>query len=248
MILAIDTSTELAGLALWEDGALVAECTWLSGRSHTGQLLPRLSELQRLAGASIERLSGVAVAVGPGSFTGLRVGITTAKTLAWSLRLPLAGVPTLEAMAYAHSAAGLPVYPIMDAGRGDVYTAMFQRTGVGWRQLAPYQVSKPSEVWASVRERTLFCGDTEAVRSAMKGSKVRAVFASGAANVRRPSLVAELGLLAIERGELADPSLLQPLYLRRPPAEERLEDSLEKREQGERTGAGAREAGTPTRD
>src|ERR1035437_5858080 len=109
MLLALDTSTEMAGLALVNDGRLVAEATWYCGQNHTIQLLPQLAALLIKTGTDIKTISAIAVAKGPGSFNGLRVGISSAKGLAFSLGIPLAGISTLEVEAYPFAITGLPV-------------------------------------------------------------------------------------------------------------------------------------------
>ncbi|MAE11487.1 MAG: tRNA (adenosine(37)-N6)-threonylcarbamoyltransferase complex dimerization subunit type 1 TsaB, partial [Dehalococcoidales bacterium] len=108
--IAIDTSTDTAGLALGQDGEVVAELSWFCGRHHSTQLLPNLSHLLNQTGLSLESADCIIVARGPGSYNGLRVGISTAKGLAFSLNIPIVGISTLEAEAYQHAATGLPVW------------------------------------------------------------------------------------------------------------------------------------------
>ncbi len=122
MQLAIDTSTDTASIALVRDAEVLVELTWHSGRNHTTQLLPNLSRL--LDKADIHSVNCIFVAKGPGSFNGLRVGVSTAKGLAFSLKIPLVGISTLEVEAYQHAETGLPVCPIFNAGRGEIATAI----------------------------------------------------------------------------------------------------------------------------
>src|SRR5688572_9461596 len=125
MLLAIDTATTITGIALYDGGGLLAECAWASGRHHTAQLLPQLDLLLRHVGAGRDSLRAVAAALGPGSWSGLRVGLSVAKGLALAADLPLIGVSSLEALAYQQQRAGLPIYPLIRLGRDRFASAEF---------------------------------------------------------------------------------------------------------------------------
>ena len=135
MELAIDTATANASLALAHHDDIIAEFSWHSGQNHSTQLLPSVVYLLNQTGASLQSLDGIIVAQGPGSYNGLRVGISTAKGLAVSLGIPIVGISTLEAAAFAHAATGLPICPILNAGRGEIATATYRRQRHRWRQL-----------------------------------------------------------------------------------------------------------------
>jgi tRNA threonylcarbamoyladenosine biosynthesis protein TsaB len=126
MLLALDTSTHRASLALSQNGELLAEYTWDAGASHSVELLRRLEWLLKERGLTFSQVSAVATATGPGSFTGVRVAVTVAKSLAFGLNVPLLGISTLDVLAYSQAAAALPVCALMDAGRGEFYTALYQ--------------------------------------------------------------------------------------------------------------------------
>ncbi len=111
MQLAIDTSTDTASLALVQDSEVLAELTWRCGQNHTIELLPRLAHLLNQTKLSLQSTSCIIVAKGPGSFNGLRVGVSLAKGLAFGLGIPIVGVSTLEVAAYQHAETGLPVCP-----------------------------------------------------------------------------------------------------------------------------------------
>ncbi len=127
MLLALDTSTHLASLAICEHGELRAEYTWDVGTSHSVELLQRLEWFVKERGITLRQLSAVATATGPGSFTGIRVAVTVAKTLAFSLNVPLIGVSTLDIIAYSQATAALPVCALLEAGRGEFYAALYQQ-------------------------------------------------------------------------------------------------------------------------
>ena len=218
MLLAIDTSTDTASLALVQDHAVLAELTWHCGQNHTTQLLPHLNHLLEQAKINLPSISGIIVARGPGSFNGLRVGISTAKGLALSLGCPIIGISTLEAAAYAHAAAGLPVCPVFNAGRGEVATAIFQQKGQKWCQLTAEHITTVDTLCSQITTRTVFCGDfVSSIADRLKDTlKRKAIILSPAARLRRAGFLAELGLRRFENGDFDNSATLQPIYLRRP--------------------------------
>jgi tRNA threonylcarbamoyladenosine biosynthesis protein TsaB len=127
MLLALDTSTHLASLAICDHGELQAEYTWDVGTSHSVELLRRLEWLMKERGLALTQVSAVATATGPGSFTGVRVAVTVAKALTFSLNVPLIGISALDAIAYSQAVAALPVCALMEAGRGEYYAALYRQ-------------------------------------------------------------------------------------------------------------------------
>src|SRR5690606_31385114 len=117
MLLAIDTSTQVTGLACYDASGVIAECTWQSGRDHTSQLLPQLTMLLRHVGRTPDSITAIGVALGPGSWSGLRVGVSTAKGLALARNLPVIGIGTLDMLTHQHQQHGLTVVPIVRLGR-----------------------------------------------------------------------------------------------------------------------------------
>ena len=219
MQLAIDTSTDTAGIALARDREVLAELTWHCGQNHTTQLLPQIAHLLNQTGIDLKSISGIIVARGPGSFNGLRVGISTAKGLAFSLGVPIIGISTLEAEAYQHAETGLPVCPILNAGRGEVATALYQRKGNAWHRLTPDHLTTVDALCPQITTTTVFCGELiPLIATQLRGQlKQRAIIPPPAALFRRPSFLAELGLKRLEAGDYDHPSTLQPIYLRQPP-------------------------------
>jgi len=215
MYLAMDTSTDTASLALVEDNEVLAELTWRCGQNHTTQLLPRLMQLLDQAELSLQSARGVIVARGPGSFNGLRVGISTAKGLAFSLGIPLVGISTLAAEAYQHAATGLPVCPIFDAGREEIATAIYQQKQGEWRQLLTEQITTVATLCSGITEKTVFCGELTPLTAAQLQIelKQKAVISP---TTRRAIFLAELGRKRLQTGDYDNPATLQPLYLRRP--------------------------------
>ncbi len=159
MYLAIDTSSEFAGLSIIENGIILAEISWCCGSNHTVELLPHLDLLFKQSSIGMHELKGIIIASGPGSFNGLRVGLGTAKGLAFSLGIPIVGVNTLEAAAYQHAECGLPVCAIFKAGKCDVASASYQQTAEGWQCLIPSRLTTIEEICAQTHGKTVFCGE-----------------------------------------------------------------------------------------
>ena len=219
MQLAIDTSTDTASLALVREGEVLAELTWRCGQNHTTQLLPHLAHLLNQAKLNFESTSGIIVAKGPGSFNGLRVGISTAKGLAFSLGVPIVGISTLEVEAYQHAETGLPVCPVFNAGREEIATAMYQMKHKEWRQLAAEHITTVDALCQQITTRTIFCGEfiPFIAQQLRKQLKQRAIIPPAATRLRRAGFLAELGCQRLAAGDYDNPATLQPLYLRRPP-------------------------------
>ncbi len=126
LMLAFESSARAASVALLRDGALVSQYSQCSGLTHSRTLLPMAEDLLKNAELTLRDVDLFAVAQGPGSFTGIRIGVSTVKGLAWAANKPCVGVSTLEAMAWHGLAAGGLVCPVMDARRSQVYNALFR--------------------------------------------------------------------------------------------------------------------------
>lgn len=213
MLLAIDTSTRYAGVALADGGRVISCRSWYSAVNHTAELMPAVAETLGAAGLTVKDLAGIAVALGPGGFSALRVGMSVAKGLALAADKPLAGVGTLDLEAWPYRDAGLPVCALLDAGRGEVATALFREGS----RARPDSIVSPEELAAEVGETRLFCGEGlqpygEWLRQRL-GS--RAVVAGNAPAARLYAL-AELGRERLESGDGDEVATLQPYYLRMP--------------------------------
>jgi len=218
MQLAIDTSTDTASLALVQDNRVLAELTWRCEQNHTTQLLTHLTHLLNQSKLNLKSTNGIIVARGPGSFNGLRVGISTAKGLAFSLDIPIVGIGSLEAEAYQHAETGLPICPIFNAGRGEIATALYQKKHDEWRQLIAEHITTVDTLCSQINNKTIFCGELIPLIAAQlrKQLKQKAVIPSPATSLRRAGFLAELGLKRLKAGDYDNPATLQPLYLRRP--------------------------------
>jgi tRNA threonylcarbamoyladenosine biosynthesis protein TsaB len=217
MLLAIDTSTTFTGVALYDDTGVLGESVWHSGRDHTVQLLPQLDMLLQHVQRTRHEIAAVGVALGPGSWSGLRVGMSTAKGLAVACDLPLVGIGTLDALAYQHQRAGVEVYPIIRLGRDRFATASFSMDEAWQRTGEPRNVTL-DEICAEVQRATLFCGDLdgEVAPTLQERLGAHALFPTPAANLRRPGFLAELAWRRFRQGDTDDWALLEPIYLGHP--------------------------------
>jgi tRNA threonylcarbamoyl adenosine modification protein YeaZ len=215
MLLAIDTSTDSAGLALVQDGRTLAETTWRCGQNHSVELLPHLTRLLEEAEVELKSVGCILVARGPGRFNGLRVGLSTAKGLAFSLGIPIIGISSLELEAGQHAESDLPIGPIFNAGRGEIATALYQNKD-NWQQLTPEHITTVDALDSEIKGKTLFCGEyVPAIAGQLrKRLKDKAVIAPD--KPRCSSRLAELAKGRLEAGDYDSPATLQPLYLRRP--------------------------------
>lgn len=215
MLLAIDTSTKIAGIALYDQAGLHAEQMWRTLDNHTVELMPYIVRICEQQGLSPSSLTALGVAIGPGSFTGLRVGLSIAKGLAVAMNLPILGVPTLDASAYAHSREAIPVRAVLPAGRGRWCSALYQHSAGDWQRRSEYALMDADALVASIKERTLICGEinarlTKALREAVPAL---AVIASPALAQRRAGFLAELAWQRFVNGEQDNLSSLHPIYL-----------------------------------
>ena len=219
MELSIDTSSSTASLALSQDEAILAELTWHCGQNHSVELLPAINKLMERVRVERSFLTGIIVAKGPGSFNGLRVGMATAKGLAYALKIPVVGISTLEVEAFPHLTAGLPVCPIHNAGRGEIAVALFQRQGDQRIRLWEEQITTISDLVEKITRSTIFCGDITIEQAQILKEKLgsKALLITKASALRRAGFLAELGWTRLKKGDWDDPATLQPLYLRHPP-------------------------------
>lgn len=221
MLLAIDTSTDHSGIALHNGRSVLAECAWFSGRRHAEQVLPLLDLLLRDLDATPADLTAVAVATGPGSWNGLRVGMSTAKALVIARGIPIIGVPTLDVLAYPHRARALPVVPMVRLGRDRYGTAVYRHTSA-WERVTEWQNLALDQL-PGLTDVGLFCGDVDEAARALLIERLgdAAAFATGADNVRRPAALADLAWQRLEAGAVDDVVSLEPLYLGNPVKERR---------------------------
>jgi tRNA threonylcarbamoyladenosine biosynthesis protein TsaB len=213
MLLAVDTSSSQLGLALYDGAQVIAESMWTSRARHTVELAPALAELFQRTGIRMDMIRALGVALGPGSFTSLRVGLAFVKGLALARDLPLIGIQTLELVAASQPLTVLPLAAVVPAGR--------VRLAVGWyktvdsaRKATGSPVAMTAEdLSQSIAESTLVCGEMSAGERQVFEKNSFVTLASPAQCVRRPGLLAELAYARWQAGESDNVAALAPIYL-----------------------------------
>lgn len=213
-LLAVETSTLAGGVALLEGERVIGEYLLDVRVTHSERLMPAIDRLLTDAGWTATALDGLAVAVGPGSFTGLRIGLSAVKGLAWALGIAVAAVPTLDAMAASMPFAALPVCPVLDARKGEVYCSLYRWDGAAMRREWDYLALAREALAARLSEPTVLVGDgAEAVAS----RHVR--LAPPHRRMPSAAAVGVLGLTRFRAGEVVSATELAPIYLRPSAAE-----------------------------
>lgn len=237
LILAMDTATEQVGVAIGDAGHLRGEVRLTGARRHAEQLAPAIRELFDWTGVEPAQLAAIAAGVGPGLFTGLRVGVTTAKVMAQALRVPIVAVPSLDLVAYPLRHARRLVVTALDARRGEVFHAWYRPVPGGMQRVSPYAVGSPDDLVAELAargEEVLLVGGGVARYRAEFSALDRAEIAGADLDAPSVGALVELATARVEREEFDTPREVRPLYLRESDAE----ISWEMR---------AREAGVPGR-
>ncbi len=214
MLLAIDTSTQAVGVALYDGVQIVSERIWLSQQFHTVELAPSVSATIDQAGISISDLKAVAVAIGPGSFTGLRIGLALAKGMALAGKLAIVGIPSLDILVASQPIDKKPLAAILQAGRGRIAVGWYKNYSGEWKADRKVQVTTPRDLASRIKSPTIVCGElTEDERRLFRRKRITVELASPAQSLRRPSFLAELGWRRWKKGMSDDPATLSPEYL-----------------------------------
>lgn len=218
MELAIDTSTNFAGICLSDNGRVITELTWNSGQNHTTELVPNINNILSRKNVGIESINAVIVAIGPGSFNGLRVGLSTAKGFAFALNIPIVGISSLEVEAFPFAFTGLQLCPIHNAGRGEIATALY-RHDKQWQCLQKEYITTVDDLCSSINSKTIFCGEIpeSAISEITDRLGELAVIPSWSARLRRPDYLVYLGWQRLSSGQHDNLYTLEPIYLRQPP-------------------------------
>ncbi len=214
LILAVDTATYVASVALWTPYAVLAEETWASSANHTVELMPTIVRMLERQGLVPSQLTGLATTLGPGSFTGVRIGMALVKGLALALGIPMVAVPTLDVLAYGQSIRFMPVRAVLKAGRGRFCWADYRWQRGSWQQRGEVALGRPADMVRDVQERTLFCGELDEPEVSLIREQLgpAAVIASPAAGLRRASYLAEIAFRRLQRQQ-ADDLTVTPIYL-----------------------------------
>ena len=213
MLLAVDTSTAQVGLAIFDGSQVIAEYAWRSGQRHTVELAPAISELLTRCSLTMENVRGLGVALGPGSFTSLRVGLSLVKGLAFSRHLPLIGIPTLDILAAAQPSSKLPLVVAIQAGRGRFAAGWYKSSKNGWQAKGAAYVVTLEALADEVKSPSIVCGELTSEERRKIAEKADVHLVSPAQSVRRPAVLAELAWARWLAGNVDDEASLAPIYL-----------------------------------
>ena len=223
-ILAIDTATKSLSVAVVSDDRLLVEVTLNIDQTHSKHLMRIIAEVLRRPGLEVADLDGLAVTCGPGSFTGLRIGISCVKGLALAAGKPLVGVSSLDALADPVAQSPHLICPLLDARKSEVYFALYRHDGRGLRKEQSDQVASIEKVITAIDEPCLFIGNGAVLYQEMLQQNMgqRARFASAGLNTIKASTVAWLSAQRFARQDTDDIVTFKPQYIRKPDAELKL--------------------------
>jgi tRNA threonylcarbamoyladenosine biosynthesis protein TsaB len=214
MLLAVDCSTQSMGLALYDGSTVTGEMIWQTKNHHTVELSPALDSLMKRCAVKPEDLKAFGVALGPGSFTSLRIGLALVKGMALALHLPVVGIPTLDILAASQPLKSLPMAAVLQAGRGRLAVGIYENVMGAWAEYGPAKVMTVAELSDSIKEPTLVCGElNEEDRRQLSHKRKNVILASPAQSLRRPSYLAELAWRRWQDGKVDDVVSLAPIYL-----------------------------------
>ena len=213
MLLAVDTSTTYVGLAVLDRAQVIGEYIWRSNQHHTIELAPAVAELLVRSGLTMENIQALGVALGPGSFTSLRVGLSLVKGLALARHLPLVGIPTLDIHAASQPAAKIQLLAAIQAGRGRLGVGWYKSTKNGWQAKGPARVATVDTLIEEIQSPSIVCGEFSAEERQRLEHVEHIKLVSPSQSLRRPSILAELAWARWQNGETDDEATLAPIYL-----------------------------------
>jgi tRNA threonylcarbamoyladenosine biosynthesis protein TsaB len=222
LLLAIDTSTPRVAVAIGENGRVRGEVGLASRRRHAEQLAPAIAYLREQTGVELGQLAAVAVGVGPGLFTGLRVGVTTAKIMAQALQIPVVAIPSLDLVAYPLRYSGRLLAVVLDARRHEVYSAQYRPVPGGVQRVSDYTVGPAGDLAAELEahgDEVLVAGDGVDANRDVFAALDRVEYAGPQFETPSATALVELATGRVEREEFAPPWEIRPLYLRASDAE-----------------------------
>jgi tRNA threonylcarbamoyladenosine biosynthesis protein TsaB len=213
MLLAVDTSTTQVGLALYDGAQVIGEFAWRSGQRHTVELAPAVAELLAHCALTMNDVNALGVALGPGSFTSLRVGLALVKGLALARHIPLIGIPTLDILAHAQPVSKLPLAVAIQAGRGRYALGWYKVSRKQWQAQGEARVVTLEALMADVQSPSVLCGEfTDEIRQKIVlNESVHLV--SPVNSIRRPAVLAELAWARWQNNDVDDEAALAPIYL-----------------------------------
>ena len=212
MLLAIDTSTQMIGIGLHDGKQILSEYIWRGMGRHTIELAPQIGLMMRRVEVKTSDLEAVAVALGPGSYTGLRIGIALGKGLALSRGLKLIGVPTFEVIAHVQPKSAEPLFIALEAGRGRIVGAWYKWSRKNWRPEGDLKIYTWEEFIEDTEEPCGVCGEVSPQARALLRQAERFSLGSPARCLRRPGDLAEIAINRMKSKKRKKPRPVMPIY------------------------------------
>ena len=214
LLLAVDTSTPRLGIALFDGTEVLAESSWTSAGNHTVELAPSVAQLLRRSSMTADSIGALGVALGPGSFTSLRVGLAFCKGLALARSIPLVGIPSLDIVAGGQAASRLQLAAVLQAGRGRLAVGWYRWKRGRWQADGEPVLASADSLAESIKQPTLIVGDlTAPERQRLARKRVNVTLASPSQAMRRPAVLAELAWERWRSHSLDNLASLAPKYL-----------------------------------
>lgn len=214
MLLAIDTSTAQVGLALYDGNQILSEMTWTTRQHHTTELAPAIAGLLTRSDATMNLVNALGVAMGPGSFTALRVGLSLAKGISLARHIPLIGIPTLDIIASAQPLGKHPLIVVIQAGRKRIALGEYDNIEAAWKFRGQIRGATIDELADQLEAPTYIAGELTAEdRNRLSRKKSHAMLASPINSIRRPSILADLAWKRWKNNDIDNAAALAPIYL-----------------------------------
>jgi tRNA threonylcarbamoyladenosine biosynthesis protein TsaB len=220
-ILSVDTATASCSVGVLNAKRLMAEVTSEKKQTHSKHLMKMVDTAVRMAGVQLAEMDAFAVTIGPGSFTGIRIGVSTVQGFAMALSKPAVGVSSLEALAHQTGPCNDLICPLLDARKGEVYAALYRYEKDRLRQIIEEQVSSMEDLLARIEAPCVFVGPGVSVYGELIAEKLekRAMLAGEALNKIRAETIGRIAMQKIQSKDHEDLNALLPHYIRKPDAE-----------------------------
>jgi tRNA threonylcarbamoyladenosine biosynthesis protein TsaB len=217
LLLAIDTASRFISLALHDGQRLYFESTWPTANNHTIELAPGIRHALAQTQITVTDLTAVAVSQGPGSFTGLRIGLSISKGLAMAQQIALVTIPTLDIVAAGVPPSGGMLVAVLQAGRGRICAQRYERAGEHWSRADQAVITTWEQQIEAVEQPTLFAGEIDDTGRALLAACERPVkTVPGAFALRRAGFLAEIAWARVRNNDTDDPAAATPIYLHQP--------------------------------
>jgi tRNA threonylcarbamoyladenosine biosynthesis protein TsaB len=214
MLLAIDTATSHASIALHDGQSVRGECTWEAANRHTVTLVPHIAQTLQTSGVTVADLTAIAVCTGPGSYTGVRIGVAMAKGMAMAQQLPLVGITTLDIVAAGQPADARPMVTLFTAGRKRIGFARYRWQETGWQAETDVEIATWDELAEKITVPTLVTGEISPQGQKVLCKVEHVTLVPPAQRLRRAGFLADLAWTRIRAGQVDHAATLAPRYAR----------------------------------